>query len=736
MDNQLEISRRSFLKVSSATGGGLMVAMSLPGCSTLSNRGINNKKEWEANAWIKIDPKNHITFILDRTEMGQGTMTGLTCLIAEELEVEPHRINIEFAGVDSTYVNPVYGLQATGGSTSMAISWDKLREAAAATRMILQQAAANIWRIKASECICHNGIITNARNNETFSYGQLTRRAADFGIPPDIKLKKPQDFKYIGKYNQRLDVLKKAAGQAPYGIDIELPNMVYAIVVRPPAFGQEVKRFDKKSVQSVFGIYNVFEVTTGIAIVAETYWAAQQARKVLDVEWDENPLKGISTESIFQKFKEDADDSSGSTLREEGDIDDALDDAQEVLEAEYELPFLAHCTLEPQNCTVQIKNERMVIWAPTQSPDMARAAAAKSCSYSIDDIDMNVTYIGGGYGRRLTNDFVAEAAEIADKIHQPVKLLWSREDDIQHDWYRPANYHRVKATINKNGEFDGWYHKLVAAKLYDWFLEDAGPAQYPFAPKFAYPILAAVAPYTEGTLAPTDTSAREGADDVPYDIANMGVYHIKSDPGVPAGYWRSVGYSFNSFVTETFIDRIAEKMGKDPYQFRRDRLQKHPRGLTVLDKLAKEGNWGKPMPGCQQGIAIVKSFGTWVGQLAEVAVEDGKINVKKMTCVVDCGIAVNPDIVRVQMQGGIIFGLTAALHGDITIKDGAVEQSNFHDYKMLRMRECPEIDVHIIESNASPTGVGEPGVPPLAPAVANALSKITGIRYTKLPLSV
>lgn len=734
--NNDERARRQFLKATALTGGGLSMAMVLPGCATLSNEGLNSQKEWQANAWIKIDPKNHITFTLDRTEMGQGTMTGLTCLIAEELEVEPHRINIEFAGVDSRFVNPKYQIQATGGSTSMAISWDKLRLAAAATRMILQSSAATIWRIRPEECVCHNGVITNPRNNETFSYGQLTRRAADFAIPADIPLKKPQQFKYIGKYNQRLDVLKKSQGEAPYGIDIDLPNMAYAIVARPPAFGQQVKSFNQGSVQSVFGIYQVFEIKTGVAIVAETYWAAQQARKALEIEWDENPMIGVNNESIFAKFKQDADDNDGSALREEGDIEESLEQASEIIEAEYQLPFLAHCTLEPQNCTIQKKNGKMHIWVPTQAPDTARVAAARSSSFSLSDVEINVTYIGGGYGRRLTNDFVAEAAEIADKIDQPVKLLWSREDDIQHDFYRPANYHRVKASINKDGELDGWQHKLVTAKLYDWFLDNAGGAQYPFAPKFTYPLLDAVAPYMEDILAPTDTSAREGADDVPYDIKNIGAYLVKSDPGVPAGYWRSVGYSFNSFVSETFIDTIAEKLGKDPYQFRHDKLKHHPRGLQVLKKLAKEGNWGKPMRGCQQGIAIVKSFGTWVAQLAEVKITKGKIDVKRVTCVVDCGIAVNPDIVQVQMQGGIIFGLTAALYGDITIKDGAVQESNFHEYKMLRMQECPEIDVYVIESNSSPTGVGEPGVPPLAPAIANALAKITGKRQTQLPLKV
>jgi len=752
-NKSLTTTRRNFLKATSIGTGGLMMSIALPGCATLKNGGISqtgNTEQWNSNAWLRIDSDNSIHFVLDRVEMGQGTYTGMTSLLAEELEVDPEKVQVSFAGVDSLYRNTIYGIQITGGSTSVASSWQIVREAGAATRIMLIKAAANTWNIHEKDCIAENGrVINKASGHEDYDqqipFGQLATIAATYSVPSDIPLKDKADFKIIGKYNKRLDALKKATGTADYGIDTELPGMKYAVFTRAGRWDSQIKDFDASKIKNMPGIEQVFAVKTasaiGIAIVAKSYWQARKAQQQLTVEWHESELNNVDDASIFAQYKSDLAADSGKNVRSEGDFDDALENATQTITAEFEMPFLAHSTLEPQNCVAWAKPDSLEIWAPTQSPDMAQVAAAKATDYALSDVKINTTFIGGGFGRRINQDFVAEAAAISEISQQPIKLIWSREEDTQRDWYRPSSYHKLSATIDKNGDISGWNHQMAGSGVFDYFVADAAPAQYPFMPKFMFGLLENAGKMGEGIIAPADGSIYEGAEAIPYDFANINVDYKKSDSGILVGNWRSVGYSHNGFITETFIDQLAQlpsksAQKKDSYQFRYDLLKNHSRAQAVLKLAAEKANWGTPLPGCSQGISIHKSFGTWVAEVADVQIENNSIKVKRVVCAVDCGQVINPDMVIAQMEGGINFALTAALYGEITIKEGIPQQTNFHDYQLLRMNEAPQIDVHIIDSDEKPTGVGEPGVPPLAAAVANAISAKTGQRFYKLPLKL
>lgn len=740
---EMNVNRRTFLKASSVTGGGLMITMALPACSTLKNGGLNQNsgtEGWDSNAWLRIDSDNTIHFVLDRTEMGQNTYTGMTSLLAEELEVDPELVNIRFAGVDPLYRNSIYGVQVTGGSTSIAAGWKIIRECGAATRLMLTKAAANTWGIKTEQCRAESGHVINTQTGEKIPYGHLAAIAATYSIPSDIPLKDKSEFKVIGKYNKRLDAAQKATGTADFGIDTELPGMLYAVVTRAGRWDSEVKSFDASKAKAMPGVVDVFEINApaavGVAVVAKSYWQARKAQQQLTVEWHNSQLNNVSDESIFAQYQADMAEDSGKNVRDDGDIEKALESATSTITAEYKMPFLAHATLEPQNCTAWAKEDGMEIWAPTQGPDMAQVAAAKASRYSLSDIKINVTFIGGGFGRRINNDYVAEAAAISDKLQKPVKLIWSREEDTKRDFYRPSSYHQLTATLDNSGKVNGWQHQMAGSGVFDYFVSEAAPAQYPFAPKFMFGMLESAGKLGEGIIAPADASIYEGANHLPYEFEHLSVDYKKSDSGILVGNWRSVGYSHNGFITETFMDQLANQQQQDPVQFRLGLLKNNARASQVLKTAAEKASWGKPLPGCTQGVSLHKSFGTWVAQIADVELQGNRPQVKRVVCVVDCGQVVNPDTVEAQMEGGIIFGLTAALYGKITIVDGEPQQNNFYDYQLLRMNESPDIQVHIIDSNEQPTGVGEPGVPPLAAAVANAVTAKTGQRFYSLPLEL
>jgi len=734
-NNEFEASRRQFLKASVTVTGGFSLAVNLPGCTTFSRQGVSKDQMWVANAWLEISQASEVVFTLDRIEMGQGTTTGLTTLLAEEVEVEPANIIIKYAPVDNVYRNPDYGLQMTGGSNSISSSWGQIREAGAAARAMLVEAAAEVFGVSGAQCIAENGRVLLQGKSRSLSYGELASLAALQSIPSKPTLKKASEFRYIGKQNARLDISGKVNGRTAYGIDTEVDGMAYAVVSRCPVLGGKVRSFNAKLALESKGVVAVFEIYNGVAVVAEQYWLARKAQMLLEIVWDEGVLAKLSSNEMFSTFKQAALDDEGDYARDEGDFEEALDQAVRTIEVEYQTPFLAHATLEPMNCVVEVNDGGARVWAPTQAPDLARIAVARVTDLSPDDIDVTVTAIGGGFGRRLTQDFIEEAAAVAYQAKRPIKLMWSREEDTQHDWYRPATYHKLRATLSESGEVTGWDHQIVAPNLLDWYIRDAAPAQYPWAPKFMYGVLGSAGLAMQGIAVPNDETAVEGAVSIPYNIANLQVRHTHADIGVPVSFWRSVGHSQNAFYVESFIDELAYETARDPYLFRRALLQKHPRHQKVLDLVAEHAGWNTTLSeGRFRGIAVHESFKSYVAQVAELSVNDGVIKVHRVVCVVDCGIVVNPDVVKSQMEGGVIFALTAALYGEISLKNGRVEQSNFDDYALLRMHESPKIEVHLVDSDESPSGVGEPGVPPLAPALANAVFAATGKRLRSLPL--
>ncbi|QSP94262.1 xanthine dehydrogenase family protein molybdopterin-binding subunit [Marinobacter salinisoli] len=730
------MNRRDFLKVSAGASGGLMLSLSLTGCAASGKRGYEPETgEWTPDAWLELTTDGHIYFTLARVEMGQGTYTGLTTLIAEELEVRPEAITPRFAPADPEYRNPLYKLQLTGGSTSLATSWEPLRTAGASARSLMVQAAARVWQVDADECSAHDGTVVHPNGTDSIGYGQLVELAAKEEIRGDVALKPRSEWKYIGRQRGRLDARAKATGSAEYGIDVELPDMVYSVVTRSPRYGGRVSSFNREDVLAMPGVVDVVEIGRGVAVVADSYWKARKAQNALTVEWDFSEAFSMSTEDVFNSYRKAADEDNGESERSEGDFESVAEAASRVLEVEYEQPYLAHATLEPMNATAWYRGDRAEVWAPTQAPDLAQIAVARVTDLAPDEVVINTTFLGGGFGRRLTQDFVEEAAEVSYKTGRPVKLIWSREEDTRHDLYRPAMLHRLKASVS-DGQVTGWHHQIVGPQILDWYVRNAAPAQYPWAPKFMYDSLGSVGLMLEGVVTPKDVSAIEGAVEYPYAVEHIDIRHTHTDPGMPVTWWRSVGYSHNGFAVETFMDELAHETGKDPYQFRRDLLANEPRHRDVLDRAAMLADWNTPVQeGRARGIALFKSFGTYIAQVVEAGIENGSIRVYRVSAAVDCGQVVNPDIVKDQIESGILFGITAALYGEITLNQGEVQQSNFHDYPLMRQYERPEVMVDIVDSEADPTGVGEPGVPPVIPALGNALFALTGQRQRRLPLT-
>lgn len=728
-------TRRNLIKVSGTAAGSFTVAASLAGCGALVSREIQESGDWEANAWLTLKADGTVTFTLDRVEMGQGTYTGLTTLLAEELEVRPDHIEIIFAGADTVYRNPDYGLQLTGGSNSISTSWGPLREIGATARQMLVAAAAEVFQVPEMYLHANEGKVVHSASGKSITYGDLLKLAAQQSVPDEIALKTPEQYKYIGKQNARLDNIQKVTGTANYGIDSVRAGMKHAVIARSPYIGGTLVSHNADQVRKMKGIQAVLEVTSGVAIVADSYWLARKAQKALKLEWQRTADGPGSSSEVMKLYQQQAQEDAGDELRDDGDFDAARKEASRVLESSFELPFLAHATMEPMNCVADVQQDRADIWTSTQAPDLAQVVVAKVSDLSLDEVHIHNQFIGGGFGRRLSQDFIGEAAEISFKAGIPIKLVWSREEDTQNDFYRPASYHRLAAAIDSEGKVSGWDHQIVCPKIMDWYIWDAAPAMFPWAPKFMYSMLGKAGLMTEGTpMTPPDKSPYEGADDLPYAFPALRVRHTKADAGVPVSFWRSVGHSHNAFVTESFVDELAYELGKDAYQYRRELLADSPRLLAALDAVAEQGQWGRSTEdGVFQGISAHKSFGSYVAELVELRISGSEIEVLKVVCAIDCGTVINPDIVKMQMESCIVFGLTAALYGEITIADDQIEQSNFHDYQMLRMNQIPVIETVIIQSNESPTGVGEPGLPPLAPAMAGALFAATGERHRKMP---
>jgi isoquinoline 1-oxidoreductase beta subunit len=705
----VNLSRRGFLKAGVAAGGGLLLGFQAP-VSRRSEAASARSEQATFNSWVRIARDGTVTVIVGQSEMGQGIMTSIPMIIADELEAEWSKVRVEQAPADPAYGDPMRGgEQSTNGSRSVRNMLTLWRRAGAAAREMLVTAAAREWGVPAEECVAEQHVVTHGPSGRKLTYGALAEKAAQLPVPKEPKLKSPEQFRFIGKAVARVDTPEKVTGRGIYGIDVKVPGMVIASVERCPVFGGKVASYDAAKAKAVKGVHQVVQISSGVAVVANSYWAAKKGREALKIVWDEGPNAQLSSAEITRIYAEIA-KQSGPVARKEGDAVATLAGAAKRLEAVYEVPFLAHATMEPMNCTAHVRKDNCEVWVGTQNQSGTQRTAMRISGFPREAVKVNTMLLGGGFGRRGGQDFVADAVETSRAINLPVKVIWSREDDMRHDHYRPATYNIFRAALDERGTPLAWLHRIVGPSIG----------------------VQVGRPLKDGI----DSLMTEGAANLPYGIPNLQVEYIYKDLGIPVGFWRSVGASQNAFITESFIDELAAAASKDPFEFRRDLLTKAARHKGVLELAAEKGDWGKPLPqGHFRGIAVAFSYGSYAAEVAEVSIErDGKVRVHRVVCALDCGIFVNPDTVKAQVEGSIVWGLTAALYGAITIDKGRVQQSNFHDYPMLRMHEMPRVEVHIVPSNAPAGGVGEPGVPPLAPAVCNAIFAGTGKRIRKLPI--
>jgi len=707
-------SRRNFLKASLLAGGGLIVGVHIPGLNGSAKAAQQGISTFVPNAFLRIAKDGSVTVIGNHSEMGQGAYTSGAMTIAEELDADWTKIRVEPAPVDPAYNHPIYGVQITGGSTSTWSEWDRLRKAGAAARQMLLAAAAQTWNVDPSTCRTGNGQVIHTNSQRRLSYGELVEKAATLTPPQNVTLKDPKDFKIIGKAIKRLDTPDKTNGKAVFGLDVNVPGMLVAVVARPPVFGGKLKSFNADKTKAVPGVRYVVEIERGVAVVADGFWPAKLGREALEIVWDEGPRASLDSRTQREEYAGLA-KKTGVVAKNEGEAVSALSKASKKLEAIYDLPYLAHATMEPMNCVADVRADSCEIWVGTQFQSGDRDAAARDTGLKPEQVKLHTTLLGGGFGRRspLDSHVVREAVQISKTVKVPVKVVWTREDDMRGGYYRPRAYHTVSAGLDGNGKPVAWQQRIVCQSIF---------VGTPFEP-------AVVKNGVEET-------AVEGAADLPYDIPNLLVEWHQAPDGVPVFILRSVGHSHTAFVVETFVDELAHSAGKDPFEFRRALLGKHPRHKRVLEFVAEKAGWGKALSnGRGRGLAVHESFGSYVAQVAEVSIsKDRGLRVHRVVCAVDCGPVVNPNIVRAQMEGGIVFGLTAALYGEITFEKGRVRQGNFHDYPMLRMHEMPQIEVHIVPSEDKMGGAGEVGVPPVAPAVANAVFALTSKRIRRLPI--
>jgi isoquinoline 1-oxidoreductase beta subunit len=667
--------------------------------------------EFIPNAFIRISRNNVVTILVGKAEMGQGITTALPMLIAEELEVELERVRVIQAPVDEAYAHPQLGLQFTGGSTSVASEWERLRRAGATAREMLLAAAAALWKVDRASVRADKGRVLGP-GGRSLTYGQLVDRARSVPVPTDVPLKDPAQFRLIGKPTLRLDSREKVTGAAQFGLDAHVPGMLTALVARPPVFGARVRQVDAGRARGVRGVTRVVEVPSGVAVVADSFWAAKKGRDALQVAWEEGPGAGLDTARMETEYAGLA-RAPGRPARLEGDVAAAMAGAARHVSAEYHMPFLAHAPMEPLNCLVALAPDRCDIWTGTQLQSVDRANAARAAGVRPEQVHIHTLYLGGGFGRRANpaSDFIVEAVHVAKAVGAPVKTMWTREDDIRGGYYRPMWHSTISAGLDPAGRPVAWKHSLVGQSVVDG------------------------TPFATLVKDGIDPTSVEGAAELPYAVGSTAVELHTTTSEVPVLWWRSVGHTHTGFVVESFIDELAHAAGKDPYHYRRELLTGQPRHLGVLDLAAQKAGWGSRLPaGRARGIAVHASFGSWCSQVVEASIQQRTIRVHRVVCAVDCGRAINPTTIRAQMEGGIAFGLSAALYGQITLEHGRVQQSNFHDYPVLRLDAMPVVEVHIVPSSAPPSGIGEPGTPLVAAALCNALFALTGRRLRSLPL--
>jgi isoquinoline 1-oxidoreductase subunit beta len=704
-------SRRRLLQAGAAIGGGLLLSVNLPfpdgGAEAAGGDGF------VPNAFIRIDRDGQIVLTMPYVEMGQGTYTSISMLIAEELEVDLEQVRLEHAPPnEKLYSNPLIGgVQATGSSNAIRGAWQPLRQAGAVARTMLVSAAAKKWKVEPASCRAERGEVIHAASGRRIKYGVLATDAAKVPVPENVALKRPQDFKLIGTPAKRLDAPAKVNGTAVFGIDVRPPGVKIATLAQSPVFGGRLKSVDDTAAKTVKGVRQIVRLDDAVAVVADHMGAAKKGLAALAIEWDDGPHAKLNTDDIAGTL-EKATLNAGPVAQNIGDINTAMANAITKIEAIYQVPFLAHATMEPMNCTVHVRKDGCEVWVGNQVIARAQATAAKVTALPLDKVMVHNHLIGGGFGRRLEIDGVTRAVQIAQHVNGPVKVVWTREEDIQHDMYRPYFFHRISAGLDEKGEPVAWNHRLAGSSILARWL----------------------APAFDDGLGPDTT---EGAIDLAYDLPNMHVEYLRVEPpGIPTTFWRSPGPSHNVFVTESFMDELAAAAKQDAVAYRRALLDKSPRAKAVLELAAEKAGWGQSLPErVGRGVSLQFVFGTYMAQVAEVEVsKNGAVRVRRVVCAVDCGTVVNPDTVEAQIQGAIIFGITAALYGEITLKDGRVQQTNFDTYQMLRMNEAPAIEVHIVQNSEPPGGMGEPGTSAIVPAVTNAIFAATGKRLRSLPI--
>ncbi|HXD06179.1 MAG TPA: xanthine dehydrogenase family protein molybdopterin-binding subunit [Burkholderiaceae bacterium] len=708
-------SRREFLKVASigAVGGSLLLGFVMPARGAQIRDTLTEGSPFAPNAFLRIDRAGKVTFVMPFIEMGQGTYTSIPMLLAEELEVNVDQIAIEHAPPDDVvYVNPLIGVQMTGGSTAIRASYLPLRKAGATARVMLVSAAAKRWSVDAASCRAENGTVVHAPSKRRLSYGQLVEDAAKLSAPQEVALKEPRDFKLIGTPHHRLDTSGKVDGSAKFGIDSRPAGMQFAVVAACPTFGGKLASVDEAKARAVPGVTQVVRLDDAVAVVARHTWAAKQGLAAADPQWDLGPNAQLSTADISARLAAASQQPGAAVARHDGDAAAAIARAAKRVDAAYEQPFLAHAAMEPMNCTVHVTPQGCDIWLGTQIPGLTQKAVMQATGLKREQVRLHNHLLGGGFGRRLEFDGTVRAVQIGKQVATPVQVIWTREEDIQHDMYRPYYYDRLSAGVDAAGKPLAWSHRICGSSI--------------------------IARYSPPWIKDgVDPDAVDGSANMPYGISDLHVDWVAQEPpGVPTAFWRGVGVTRGTFAVESFIDELAFNAKQDPLAYRLALLEKNPRSKAVLQIAAERSGWGKPLNAGQgRGIALCIGFGSFIAQVLEVAVDkDGAVSPKRVWCVVDCGVVVNPDTVRAQMESGIIFGLSAALFGEITIKNGRVEQTNFGDYRVLRINEAPAIDVHIVKNQEAPGGIGEPGTSCVMPALANAVFAATGKRIRKLPI--